>query len=61
MMQDIYSISVESMPRTYKKALVFNFNCSVWMNKFCRTICCIYVQLNMERCETHGIVTILII
>jgi len=31
------------------------------MNTFCHTLCCIYVQLNRQCCETHGIVIIQII
>jgi len=37
----------------YKKAFVFHFKCSVWMN----TVCCICVQLNRQ-CENHDIFTI---
>jgi len=32
MIQGIYFVLVESMPRKYKKASVFNSNYSVWMN-----------------------------
>jgi len=54
----LYFMLVEPMPCKYKKALVFNSKCSVWMNAFRHTIWCIYAQLNRQRCETHGIAII---
>jgi len=39
MLQGTYFILVESMPGKYRKTSVFH--CSVWVNTFCRTVCCI--------------------
>jgi len=58
MLQGTYFMLVESMPAKYRKIFVFNFDYSVWMNTFCHTchtVCCPYVQLNAQCCETHGI------
>ena len=62
-LQGTYVILVESMPGKYRKVCVFNFNYSVRMNTFCYTVCftlqcCIYVQLNEQFYENHGIVII---
>jgi len=48
MLQGTYFILVKSMPDKYRKAFIFyfNFNNSVWINTFCNTVCCIYVNLN---------------
>jgi len=34
---------------------------SVCVNTFCHTVCCMYVQLNRQCCESHGTVKISII
>jgi len=42
MLWGTYFILVESMPGKYRKAFVFNFNCSVWwMDTFCHTVFCL--------------------
>jgi len=33
-----------------QKVLVLKFNYDGWMNAFCPTVCCIYVQLNIQCC-----------
>jgi len=42
MLQNAYFICVESMSGKYRKAFVFNFNYSVWMNTVRHTVCRIY-------------------
>jgi len=56
-LQGTYFILAESMPCNYGK-IVFLILTSVWMNTFCHTVCCMYVQLNRQCCETHGMVII---
>jgi len=58
MLQGTYFIFVESMPCKYRKALVFIYNYSIYMNIFCHTVGCIYVQWNRLCCDTQGIVII---
>jgi len=41
-LQGTYFMLVESMPGKHRKGFVFNFNCSVCINTFCHTVCCIY-------------------
>jgi len=40
MLWGTYFILVEPMPGKYRNVFIFNFNCSVWMNTFCHTVCC---------------------
>jgi len=49
------------MPVRCRKAFVFIFDCIVWMNTFCQAVCCMYVQLNKQCCNTRVIVAINII
>jgi len=56
-----YLLLVDSMPGKYRKAFVFNCNFGIWMNMFCLSVCCIYVQLKRQYCDTQGIVIIQII
>jgi len=58
MLQGTYSLFIESMPGKCRKPFVCNFHYSVWMSTVCHTICCTYVKLNRQCCETHGIVII---
>jgi len=39
MLQGTYFVVKQSMQGKYRKGVFFSF----WMNKFCHTVCCIYV------------------
>jgi len=51
-------ILVEPMPGKHISFYVLNFKYSIWMNPFCHTVFCIYMQLIRRYCETHDIVII---
>jgi len=58
MLHGIYFILVESMPGEHRKAFVFNFDRTVWMNTFCHTVCCMWhisaVEQTMLRESLHS-------